>query len=63
MQAILFVLQVEDISRIFCPRVPLWVQVTDEILKLNPSGRLCETMAAADRRGDLDKYLKTVNEC
>ena len=56
-------LQVEDISRNFCPRVPLRIQVTDEILKLNPRGRLCETMAAAGRRGDLDKSLKTVNEC
>ena len=34
MQAIPFVLQVR-------------IQVTDEILKLNPCGRLCETMVAA----------------
>ena len=63
MQAILSVLQVKDVSRNFCLRVPLWIQVTDEILKLNPRGRLCETMAATGRRGDLDKSLKTVNEC
>ena len=63
MQAILFVLQVEDISRNFCPRVPLWIQVTDEILKLSPRGRFYETVAAAGRRGDLDKSLKTLNKC